>query len=722
VIDILVIVTYFIVMIGIGIWAMRRIKTQEDYFLAGRRFGKFIQTFAAFGQGTSADTAIGVSTTTFSNGAAGMWSSLIYLFATPFYWLVMPWMRRLRLLTLGDFFEERYGSKKLAGIYAIIGSIGLMAILAVGFTAISKTVVALTPKPVSELTAEESNEYQLALELENLREADYSILTIDKKEKLHRLEQMQPRKIFSWIDPNLVIWLVVFAVMAYAITGGLEASFITDTIQGIFIIILSLILVPFSLHAISTRFGGGSLFDAFKIMHDYLPESTFEIFGSPSTIDFTWYYILAIAFMGALNVVIQPNSIIANGSAKNEYAARVGFVTGSFMKRLVTIFWGFFALTAILLYGSVVNNPDYVWGYATLDLLGGLNVGLVGLMIACLLAAQMSTADCLMITCSGLFTRNIYRPMFPNHSEKHYVRVGRLSGGLILIGSALIATQFDSILQILKFMWEFNVMVAASFWLGMKWRRAHAGAAWASIGFTALFFFIFPILLPFVSADLKTNPELLKMTNPRSVVRTYEAKQNDVLERESDILDWERLSQDQKQIIAKSRNLKLGDSFEKTYAITPKSIYWTKGIKIKDSVSYGSGMLNLELIMLDKIGFNLSENPYALNETIRILIRTIVPFVIFILVALLWKRQPNQQVVRFFIKMKTKVITNHMQDQEALSRAYGNPEQANKLNLFPKSYWEFERWDKEDASGFLISIGIVILLVGFMMFIVSIGA
>ena len=230
--DILVIVTYFIVMIGIGIWAMRRIKTQEDYFLAGRRFGKFIQTFAAFGQGTSADTAIGVSTTTFSYGAAGMWSSLIYLFATPFYWLVMPWMRRLRLLTLGDFFEERYGSKKLAGIYAIIVSIGLMAILAVGFTAISKTVVALTPKPVSELTVEETTEYQLALELENLRETDYSILTIDKKKTLHRLEQMQPRKIFSWIDPNLVIWLVVFAVMAYAITGGLEASFITDKFRA----------------------------------------------------------------------------------------------------------------------------------------------------------------------------------------------------------------------------------------------------------------------------------------------------------------------------------------------------------------------------------------------------------------------------------------------------------------------------------------------------------
>ena len=56
-IDILVIVAYFLVVIGIGFWSMRRIKNQEDYFLAGRRFGKLIQTFAAFGQATSSDSA-----------------------------------------------------------------------------------------------------------------------------------------------------------------------------------------------------------------------------------------------------------------------------------------------------------------------------------------------------------------------------------------------------------------------------------------------------------------------------------------------------------------------------------------------------------------------------------------------------------------------------------------------------------------------------------------
>jgi hypothetical protein len=49
--DIVVILAYFAVVLWIGYRAMQRIGNSEDYFLAGRKFGKAIQTFAAFGQG-----------------------------------------------------------------------------------------------------------------------------------------------------------------------------------------------------------------------------------------------------------------------------------------------------------------------------------------------------------------------------------------------------------------------------------------------------------------------------------------------------------------------------------------------------------------------------------------------------------------------------------------------------------------------------------------------
>ena len=134
-IDLVVIALYFAVVIVIGFRAMRNIRSQEDYFLGGRRFGKLVQIFAAFGQGTSADSAVGTTTTTYTNGASGIWSALLFLWGTPIYWLTSPWYRRLRVLTLGDFFEERYGSKRMAAFYSIIASIFLMSFIAIGVKA-----------------------------------------------------------------------------------------------------------------------------------------------------------------------------------------------------------------------------------------------------------------------------------------------------------------------------------------------------------------------------------------------------------------------------------------------------------------------------------------------------------------------------------------------------------------------------------------------------------
>ena len=51
-IDYVVLFAYFAGMAAIGLWAMKRVKGQEDYFMGGRRFGKLFQTFAAFGAGS----------------------------------------------------------------------------------------------------------------------------------------------------------------------------------------------------------------------------------------------------------------------------------------------------------------------------------------------------------------------------------------------------------------------------------------------------------------------------------------------------------------------------------------------------------------------------------------------------------------------------------------------------------------------------------------------
>ena len=721
--DIAIILAYFIAVIVIGLWSASRVKNQEDYFLAGRRFGKLIQTFAAFGQGTSSDSAVGVTTTTFKNGAAGIWSALNLLFATPVFWLVSPCYRRLRILTLGDFFEERYDSKPMAGTYAVFQVLLFMLSLSLAFNAMSKTVMALTPKTVEQMSTVERAEHDRAVQLSSLESMDYSQLSSDQMSQLEELRIENPKRVFSGINKVALISVVSIIILLYAVSGGLEAAFITDTLQGVCIIILSVLLIPFIFMKINTVYGGSGPLEAFRILHDKLPESIFDIFGSPSTMDFTWYYILALCVMNMAGVVVQANQLVANGSAKDEYTARFGFTTGMYMKRICTLLWGLLALAAILLYSDSVRDPDLIWGYTTRDLLGPLNAGFIGLMIACLMAAAMSTADCFMITTSSLLTHNVYRPLFPGKDEKSYVRVGRFLGAITIIGGAVLALTSDSLLQQMKIIWEFGIIFAAPFWFGMLWRRTNRQAAWMSIVVTLAIFFLLPLIIPAVMPSLRENDYLLKMTAARSVDRRYVAREMDVTQREAEIKEW-----DQQNAVGNSHGdrpemLVAGKGFTKTYSLPRKDIFWTKEIKKDDDDRLrGYGMLSLELVLYDKLGFDLSKNPYALNETLRILTRTIVPFIIILILSFITRDDNDKEKIdRFFVKMKTRVIADRDKDDEQLRLSYADPSRFDHLKMFPNSKWEMMRWTKVDIVGFAIAVLVAFAIVAALYLMISIG-
>lgn len=714
IIDIVVIILYFAMIIGIGIWSSRRIKNQEDYLLGGRKFGKLIQTFASFGQATSADGPVGVATTTFRNGAAGIWSSLLMVFSTPLYWITSPWQRRMRVLTMGDFYEERYNSKKMAATYALVASVGMMGLLSVGYTAMSKTILAITPKQVSEYSVEEQKEHDLAQELNTLEEKDSKTLTHAETKRLKELRLLNPQSVFSHINESILIWVVCLVVIIYAVMGGLEAAFYTDMLQGSFIIILSIILIPFSWHSITNLFGNGSSESALKILHQKLPESFFEIFGSPTLIDFTWYFILTAALIAGITVVTQPNQLVTNAAAKDENSARFGFITGVFLKRFCTILWGVLGLSAILLYTGKIQNSDLLWGFATRDLLGPVGFGLVGLMVASLMAALMSTATALMLTVSGLIVHNLYRPLMTGKNEKHYVWAGRVFGAVFLIGSAVITTQFTGIYEILKFIWEFFVIFAAAFWLGLKWRRANRQGAWTSIITTLCIFYLIPLLLPNVIPSLKTNKFMLMQTDSKQVKRIYTAREIDVKERNKEISNWLKQNSEGKLIGEQPQAIKLGEKFTKTFTLPSKEIFWSQQPKLNnDGVLEAKGYFYPELILLQSIGFNLQKNPYALNETIRMLIRLIFPFLILIIVSLITKPNNDKITNEFFLKMRTKVRgLGPDVDEKEVKESLANPEKTKELLLFPKTNLEIYKWDKLDTGGFLISIIIVFIVIG----------
>src|ERR687889_2491949 len=103
-----VLLVYLLGTTALGIWVGRRSRSVAEYFLP-RKFSKPVMIMYAFGTGTASDQAVVVASTTFKNGISGIWYQWLWLFATPFYWIIAPIMRRFRAITTADVYALRFG-------------------------------------------------------------------------------------------------------------------------------------------------------------------------------------------------------------------------------------------------------------------------------------------------------------------------------------------------------------------------------------------------------------------------------------------------------------------------------------------------------------------------------------------------------------------------------------------------------------------------------------
>ena len=115
----------------------------------------------------------------------------------------------------------------------------------------------------------------------------------------------------------------------------------------------------------------------------------------------------------------------------NQWATGLNAEDGMFIKRFCTVAWVITGLCAAAIYinrrGDSNFDVDHVYGLMARDLLPGILPGLVGLFIASMLAAVMSSCDAFMVACSALFTENVYRKhIVLNASDRHYMIVGRV--------------------------------------------------------------------------------------------------------------------------------------------------------------------------------------------------------------------------------------------------------------------------------------------------------
>lgn len=731
-IDYCVLFGYFIVMIAIGMWAMRRVSDQEDYFMGGRGFGKLLQTFAAFGAGTGAHEPVTVGRTGWTSGLSGVWSALMWLFVTPLYWITAVWYRRMRHLTLGDWFVERYESRALGAAYTLFAITFYMFYLSTMFSAIAKFAAPL----------------------------------------------MGVETMFGWELKFTLIPAIAGVVVLYGVLGGLTAAYWTDLIQGLFIILLSVLLIPYGLWALAAEFGGPGeqgLMDGFRIMHERVSTDYFSLFSGPSSGEFPLQYIVSLSLLGMVGIVVQPHFIATGGgSAKTEDEARIGLVVGNFLKRLCTVGWALTALIALaLLAGSaeIAGDPDRVWGVAAREILGPLNLGLVGLMLACLMAAMMSSADTYMIVTSALVVRNFYAAYVdPDADEKQYVRVGRIAGLIIIVGAAAVSLTFSDVFGQFKMAMELPILFAAPFWLGMYWRRVNRTAVWGTIVFSALVFFILPVVVPMLMPGLRedarfsTTTEVVtkSFTRPatESDVARYvawnEAKAELVAKHESNLASISDPAKEDDVIEKHAAALKklgsqppeatVGEPITLVNVSGGKSIFWrgdvtppeggenrltlvsdtTEGdvtIKVerKEGPQIGQGSLNLDFLLYAALGLDMSSASKATLESLRLPSRLFLPFVVLMLLSYLTPRGSEQAISRYFAKMNTPVLADPIADQQALEAAYAAPDDTVVRKLFPGSDWEFVKPTTKDVMGFALSCAVCVIIIGLLIWLASIG-
>ena len=416
--DSLVLFGYFIGITVFGLWIARKTKTSDGYFRGERKFSWWIMMGQAFGTGTHAEMPVAQTGATFHLGFASIWYQWKNMLITPFYWLLAPWYRRSERTTIGEIIQDRYG-RKMAFIYSVF---------AIAFFVFNQgAMLQGAAKIISVATG-------------------------------------------NMISPNGVVLAMTLAFILYSFFGGLISAAYTDFIQGFLIIVLSFLLIPSGLHAV-----GG-----FSGMRASIPPDFFQLYSDVSGL--TAFTIAMLAVNGIVGITAQPHMVAMCATGSTERAGRVGQTYGSLVKRLATIGW---ALTGLIVAAMVVQrgielpDPEFAFGYASREL---LLPGLTGLMVACVLAANMSTCSNFMVNTGALFTKNFYLPYIkPDAKDKQLLWTGRFSGfGLTLLG-VLFALTVKNVLHAFLFTETIAAFMGIIVLGGILWKRANRYGAFAAV-------------------------------------------------------------------------------------------------------------------------------------------------------------------------------------------------------------------------------------------------
>jgi Na+/proline symporter len=419
--DWVVLIAYLIIVTGIGLIVGYRVRHSADYFLGGRRFGPWLMIAQSFGVGTHAEMPVALAGAVYSVGVSGIWFQWKNLFITPFYWIMAPVFRRIRRTTLAEFTEDRYGPW-MGAIYSVFA----LCFFVINTSSMLKGA----GKVISQATG-------------------------------------------GTVGVNEIVVSMTVMFILYSFVGGLVAAAWTDLFQGVLIIVLSFMLIPL----------GWSVVGGLDGMKASLEPFRFSL-ATPSGIG-PWV-ILMLTLNGLVGIMAQPHQLAAVGTGRDERTCRIGMFYGNFVKRICTVGWALVGLivAAMIAQGrgdaAMLRDPEDAFGFACRQL---LFPGALGLLIASILAANMSTCSAFLVDSGALFTEGLYRRrLVPNRPDRHYLWVGRVSGlAVTMIGVVYAVFVIESVLYTFLLTETLATFVGVSVLGGVVWRRANRWGALASL-------------------------------------------------------------------------------------------------------------------------------------------------------------------------------------------------------------------------------------------------
>ncbi|MHC4994283.1 MAG: sodium:solute symporter family protein [Planctomycetota bacterium] len=419
---------YFVLCIGVGLWALRRTKNSRDFFMAGRNLGFVVVSVAVFSSTMSGLGFVGGPGMVYQMGMSSLWLIVCTTAAyTVTYFLLGRRMRMLAELrdsvSLPDVITARYGSRWAGGLSAVAILLGVMGYLAAQIFAMANVLQSLL--------------------------ADFG-------------------------DVSLLLCAVVSTTLLvfYCVTGGMVGSVYTDLVQGAIMIVAAVLVFAAALNAVEGGLSGMTQ----TVMADdptaMSPGGTRGMIGC-----LTWYLVFTIGMAG------QPHIVTKLMMSRNVADARWSLpmvVLGFGMTASLWIGIGF-AVRALVLQGEhpSLERADLAAAEFLQRYTGPM---LAGVVFAGLFAAIMSTADAFLNLGAAAVVHDIPRALWgrPLDRELLWARVSTALIALIAMFFALYTKELVGLLG--AFGWgAFAAALAPTVGLGMVWKRATAAGACAAI-------------------------------------------------------------------------------------------------------------------------------------------------------------------------------------------------------------------------------------------------